>query len=458
MPPQTDGNMPLADGRRAGAEAHVEALVKRNRLDRGVDVPGLEPAAVRSVGIAVRSVGIAVRSVGIVGAGLMGTAIAAANVKHGLAVVLSDTSQEALARAPERIASELAQQTDGGRSDAPETVVDRLVRLSPRPEVVAECDLVLESVAEALPTKQRVLAELEPRLRAEAVLATNTSTIPISKLAEGLRQPGRLCGIHFFHPVRHRSLVEIIRGPETVDETIAAAVGYAKTIDKMPIVVADGPGFLVNRLLQPYLQEALEMLLDGAAIDEIDRAATDFGMAMGPLRIIDEIGLDTVILAGRVLWEAFPERIVASPLLITMYKQGRLGRKSGRGFFRYDRQTLWDGPGEPDPAVQSIIDHWARPPQRFDPQTIADRLVLPMVLEGTRLLEEGKVRDPRDVDLAVLFGLGFPAARGGLLFWADTLGARRIVEVLKPMESLGARARPTPMLLEMAQSGRRFYP
>lgn len=424
------------------ARRHVERLVERNRRDTGIDLAHVEPSAIRSVGI--------------VGAGMMGTAIAATHVKAGLPVVITDADENALSAAPERIAAELAQQIDASDAECAQRV-GRLVKPTAAAAALATCDLVLESVVETVAGKHEVYAQLVPHLADATILASNTSTIPIGRLAAELPDAGRFCGIHFFHPVRHRSLVEIVRGPDTSDATIAAAVGHAKRIEKMPIVVEDGPAFLVNRLLLPYLIEAMDLLLDGATIDQVERAATEFGMAIGPLRILDEIGIDTVVNAGRVLWQAFPDRIVASPLLITLYKKGRLGRKSGLGFFSYDSGTAWDGPSRPDPGVEQLIAQWARPPQQLTPQTITHRLILPMVLEATRLLEERKVRHPGDVDLAVLFGLGFPHARGGLLYWADCLGAGRILRMLKPLESLGPRLQPTRLLQETAHQARRFY-
>ena len=423
------------------ARRNVELLIRRNRQDMGVDRGGIVPRQLRSVGV--------------IGAGLMGTAIAAANVKCDLPVVITDADEQMLMAAPDRIAAELVPPNESPGAEIRQTV-DRLVRQTTDEAEVARCHLVLESVVENLPGKQQVYRRLEGRLSPGTILASNTSTIPIGRLAAALADRHRFLGIHFFHPVRHRPLVEIVRGPQTADEAVAAAVAYAKRIDKMPIVVEDGPGFLVNRLLFPYVSEALELLLDGATIDELERAAGDFGMAMGPLRILDEIGLDTALLGGRVLWEAFRERIVPSPLLITMVKSGRLGRKSGGGFFSYDEPSQ-DLPARPDPSVKRLIADWARRPQPLTDQTITDRLLLPMVLEATRLLEEKHVRDPRDVDLGVLLGLGFPALRGGLLYWADTLGATEIVRRLGSLESLGPRARPTEMLLEMAALGRRFY-
>lgn len=394
------------------------------------------------------------RSVGIVGAGMMGVAIAAASAMRNLRVVITDADSLTLAAAGDRIHAELGEHRDLGCHRAA-SLVEPLVTITEDLGGLGTCDLVVESVPENLKLKQSLYAQLESRLGPNTLLASNTSTIPIARLAEGLADPGRFCGIHFFHPVRQRPLVEIIRGPKTRPETIASATAYAQSIAKMPIVVDDGPGFLVNRLLVPYLTEALEVILDGATIDEVERAARQFGMAIGPLALLDQIGIDTVLLAGRVLWDAFPDRVIASPLLITMYKSRRLGRKTGRGFFHYP-----DGhsKGQPDPQVEASIATWARPAQPFTQEQITARLLLPMVLEATRLLEEGKVLQPQTIDLAMVHGLGFPAGRGGLLHWADTLGAAQLLKLLKPLESLGARAQPTQLLKDMAQQRQRFYP
>jgi 3-hydroxyacyl-CoA dehydrogenase len=286
------------------------------------------------------------------------------------------------------------------------------------------------------------------------VLASNTSTIPISKLAEGLAHPERLCGIHFFNPVRKMPLVEVIRGRQTSDETIATAVAYAKSIGKSPVVVSDGPGFLVNRLLLPYMTEAVELLLDGVEPAAVERAAREFGMPMGPLLLYDVIGLDTAFYAGSVMYEAFPDRIPISPVVGTLIKAKRLGQKSGAGFFSYARNKEH---GEPDPKFAALINPLVRRREKLSPEQLTSRLFLPMLLEATRALQEGIVQDPRDVDLGLIYGIGFPAFKGGLLFWADTVGLDRILQMLEPLADLGSRMEPTPLLLEMAHSGRRFY-
>jgi 3-hydroxyacyl-CoA dehydrogenase/enoyl-CoA hydratase/3-hydroxybutyryl-CoA epimerase/3-hydroxyacyl-CoA dehydrogenase/enoyl-CoA hydratase/3-hydroxybutyryl-CoA epimerase/enoyl-CoA isomerase len=200
--------------------------------------------------------------------------------------------------------------------------------------------------------------------------------------------------------------------------------------------------------------EALELLLEGAEVKAIERAAKSFGMPMGPLTLYDVVGLDTAFFAGRVMYEAFPDRVALSPVVGALIKAGRLGQKSGAGFFSYARDKER---GEPDPRVLEILKPYLRKPEKFTSEQITARLFLPVLLEATRVVQEGLVRDPRDVDLALIYGIGFPPFKGGLLFWADTIGLNRILEMLKPLEPLGPRMQPTELLLEMAKTGKRFY-
>lgn len=420
---------------------NVFFLTDRNKKDAGVEDRNVKPREVRSVGV--------------VGAGIMGSGIAAASIKRRLAVTITDAMPAALATGVEKALEEAAYNKAIKGIDPA-----RMLELAPQLNATsldaefADCDLVIEAIVENPQAKKQLYQRLEPVLRSEAILASNTSAISIGQLAAGLARPERFCGIHFFNPVRKMPLVEVIRGPQTSDETVATAVAYAKTLGKSPIVVQDGPGFLVNRLLLPYMNEALELLLDGVEIADIDKAAKAFGMPMGPITLYDVVGLDTAYHAGRVMHEAFPERVLESPLLEAMVKAGRLGQKSGLGFFSYhDKKKR----GQPDPALEAIIDPLRRPRQEYGQQQIIDRLFLPMVLEATRVLDEGIVRDVRDVDLGLIFGIGLPPFRGGLLYWADTLGAAEILKRLEPWEPLGARFRPTPRLMEMVRSGSKFY-
>jgi 3-hydroxyacyl-CoA dehydrogenase/enoyl-CoA hydratase/carnithine racemase len=420
---------------------NVFFLTDRNKRDTGVDKPNVSARPINSVAV--------------IGAGIMGQGIAAANLRRDVPVTMSDAAAKALATGVQKILEEVSYNKQMKGPDAKRAVkYAALLNGTTADAELAQCDLVVEAVVENPEVKKQVFARLEPQLHENAILASNTSTIPITRLAESLKRPGQFCGIHFFNPVRKMPLVEIIRGKQTSDETIATAVAYAKAIGKSPIVVNDGPGFLVNRLLLPYMNEAIELLLDGAEMSAIDRAAKNFGMPMGPITLFDVVGLDTAFYAGRVVYDAFPDRIVVSPVLPVLVKAGRLGQKTGAGFFKYapgkDR-------GENDPTLKPILEPMIRGMEKFTEQQIQSRLFLPMLLEATRLLDDKIVRDVRDVDLGLIFGLGFPPFKGGLLFWADSLGAAKILEMLKPLEPMGDRWKPTPMLLEMAKSGGKFY-
>ena len=392
-----------------------------------------------------------VQSVGIVGAGLMGISIAAAHLKYRLPVVLADARPEALAAVPERLTAELAQ-------DMPAAEARRLVEWLARTgdeAAVGRCDLVIEAIAENTAAKQELFRRLEGRLAARTLWTSNTSTIPIGRLSAGLAAAGRFGGLHFCHPVRSRPLVEIIRGPQTRPATIAALVDHVRAIDRLPLVVEDGPGFVVNRILQTYLGEAMDLLLEGAAIEAIEQAMRDFGMAVGPLEAIDQIGLDVALGCGWVLAAALGERVVASPIMTGLIRSGRLGYKSGEGFFRYAA-----GPAAEksvSPLLPKLIAQWARPPRRHDAQSIAARLLSAMILEAARILHEGKVRDPRDINLAMVFGLGFPESRGGLLYWADGLGADALLSMLASAAADVPRLAPPDWLVAAIASGRRFY-
>ncbi len=420
---------------------NVFFLTDRNKKDRGIADKSIEPAKVQSFSV--------------FGAGLMGSAIAAATVKRGLAVSISDANAEALQRGVKNLLEEASyDRAVGGPSAEKSIALAAMVNATESVEEMCEADIVLEAIVENEDIKKKLYASFEADLPPEKILATNTSTIPLESLAADLKHPERFCGIHFFNPVRKMKLVEVIRGPQTSDQTIATAVGYAKAIGKSPIVVNDGPGFLVNRCLLPYMNESLELLQDGASIKDIEKASKSFGMPMGPITLYDVVGLDTAYFAGLTMVEAFPDRCGVSQVMEAMVKAKRLGQKTGLGFFKYDDPKK---KGEPDPSLTALLQPLVRGQRDFTQQEIQDRLFLPMLLEASRILQEGIVRDPRDVDLGLIFGIGFPPFLGGLFFWADTLGAKAIIEKLKPYEALGERMQPTKLLLELAESGGKFY-
>ena len=422
----------------------VFRIGERNRRDSGLGPDIVSNAAAAS-------------APAVVGAGIMGAGIVASHLRAGFTVTLVDIDAAKLADGVPGILEEAAWDR-ATKSASPQRALELAGRLRTATTMaaVAGADLVIESVVERSDVKQRVLAAIEQAVQPDAVIATNTSTNPIARLADGLQQPARFCGMHFFNPVRRMVLVEVIRGPATADATVARAVAHAKRLGKCPIVVRDSPGFLVNRVLMPYLHEAVEMVREGVPPERIDRVSRGFGMPMGPIELYDMIGLDTAFYAGLVLSAAYGDRIEASPVIPALVKAGRLGRKSGGGFYGYTRGGQGPRVGAADAAVTEIITRYALPAHEANDRTIADRLFLPMLLEALRVLDEGIVRDGRDVDLAVIHALGFPPFRGGLLAWADSLGAAEVLRRLEPLAALGTRMQPTESLLALARDGRHF--
>jgi 3-hydroxyacyl-CoA dehydrogenase/enoyl-CoA hydratase/3-hydroxybutyryl-CoA epimerase/3-hydroxyacyl-CoA dehydrogenase/enoyl-CoA hydratase/3-hydroxybutyryl-CoA epimerase/enoyl-CoA isomerase len=432
----------------AGQLLRVFRSGERNRRDPGIGSgdAAAEPPAV-----------VPLAAPAVIGAGIMGAGIAAAHLRAGCAATLVDVSPDALAAAVPGLLDEAAWDRATKRTDpARALALAGRLRTATQLAAVAGADIVIESVTERTDVKQQVLADIERLVGPAAIIATNTSTNPIARLAAGLSDPARFCGMHFFNPVRRMTLVEVVRGPATSDATIAAVVAHAKRLGKCPVVVRDSPGFLVNRVLMPYLHEAVEMAREGVECGRIDRVARGFGMPMGPIELYDMIGLDTAFYAGLVLSAAYGDRIEASPVIPALVKSGRLGRKSGCGFYRYAAAASKPRMLGPDAGAAELIRRYALPARETSDRTIADRLLLPMLLEAVRALDEGLVRDGRDIDLAVIHALGFPAFRGGLLAWADTLGPAEIVRRLEPLADLGPRMVPTERLLAMARDGLRF--
>jgi len=441
----------------------VFRLGERNRRDKGLDgrsngaAHGDADAARAAADHATSSEPASRKRPAVIGAGIMGAGIAASHLRAGFAVTLVDVQADALAASVAGILDEAAWDRGTKRTDPVRAVaLSGKLHTSTRTAAIAECDFVIESVLERADIKRQVLVDIERTVGPGTVIATNTSTNPIAKLAEPLQDPTRFCGIHFFNPVRRMTLVEVIRGPATSDETVATAVAHVKRLGKCPIVVRDSPGFLVNRVLMPYLHESVEMLREGIEAKRIDRVARSFGMPMGPLELYDMIGLDTAFYAGLVLSAAYGDRIEASPLIPALVKSGRLGRKTGAGFYQYGTGGQRARIERQDDGVGTLIRPYALPARETTDATICDRLLLPMLLEALRVLDEGIVRDGRDIDLAVIHALGFPAFRGGLLAWGDSLGPAEVIRRLAPLADLGIRMHPTPRLLAMAAAGEPF--
>jgi 3-hydroxyacyl-CoA dehydrogenase / enoyl-CoA hydratase / 3-hydroxybutyryl-CoA epimerase len=310
-------------------------------------------------------------------------------------------------------------------------------------------DILIEAVSEKIDVKKAVYGEFEALLAPEAVIATNTSSIAITTLAEGMAHPERFIGMHFFNPVERMPLVEVIPGEMTDDATVATVMQLAKTMGKTPIRVKDRPGFLVNRILMPYLKEAALMFEAGETVEKIDRALKDFGMPMGAFLLIDEVGLDIGTEVAEVLHDAYGERMAMSPVLEKMVQKGWLGKKSGKGFYTHDQKS---------PPVNPDIRTLQTGTETYDASTITQRALYIMINEASMCLEEGIVEDAAHLDMAMVMGIGFPPFRGGLMRYADDVGISRIVDTLEQFSDLyGSRFAPSALLLSMAQKHETFY-
>jgi len=392
--------------------------------------------------------------VGVLGAGLMGAGIAGAHTRRGIPVMLLDSIPQALEKGVASIGKLLQSRLAIGRMTQ-EEIVACLGRLSATANLaaMADRDVVIEAVIENEEAKVALYRELQSILPHDSILASNTSTISITRMAKGVKRPENFAGMHFFNPVDRMQLVEVIRGEKTSDQTVVTLVALAKRIGKTPIVVRDCPGFLVNRILFPYINESLVLLEEGAKPRDIDKAAEAFGMPMGPITLNDLVGLDTALYAGRVVNTAYSDRAKTTRILDELVSAKRFGQKSGAGFYSYAKGSR----GTDDPAFAAILERCRTGQRDFTQEEIIDRLFLPMLTEASRVLMEGIVRDPGDVDMGLILGIGFPPFRGGLLRWADSLGLGKVLEKLKQYEKLGLRFQPTEQIKRLASEGKGFY-
>jgi 3-hydroxyacyl-CoA dehydrogenase/enoyl-CoA hydratase/3-hydroxybutyryl-CoA epimerase len=314
-------------------------------------------------------------------------------------------------------------------------------------------DLVVEAVFEDLEVKRAVLREVEAVTTPACIFASNTSTIPIARIAEASRHPETVIGMHFFSPVHRMPLLEIIVAEKTAKETVVTAVAFGRKMGKTVIVVQDRPGFFINRILSPYMVEAGHLLAEGAPIEQLDRVMTRWGFPVGPITLMDEVGLDVAVKAGGVMREALGDRVSPAIRLEAMVQAGRLGRKNGKGFFRYEG-------GKKVGVEESVygvlgVTRGAGPSE----DEIRERLSLAMLNESARALEEGVIRQPRDGDIGAIFGIGYPPFRGGPFRTMDQMGTAAVADALGCLAGrLGARFAPAGILADLAKRGGRFYP
>ena len=397
------------------------------------------------------------RRVGILGAGFMGAGIAHVTAKAGIDVVLIDRDMPAAEKGKAHSEGLLTRDVERKRA-TPEEKDATLARIVPAVDyaALADCDLVIEAVFEDRKVKAEVLAKAMPHLKAGAVFASNTSTLPITSLAEAAGDPARFIGIHFFSPVDRMLLVEVILGEKTADATLAAALDYVRAIRKTPIVVNDSRGFYANRCVMAYLLEGHLMLTEGVPPAMIENVARMAGMPVGPLSLTDEIAVD---LAWKIVQATKAEggtEIIIEPaqealLEELVVKRERLGRKNGKGFYDYQGRdkSLWPGLAELAPP---------KPAEDFDVETLKRRLLYTQSLEAARVFEEGVVTDPREADVGSILGFGFAPFTGGTLSLIDGIGAAEFVRRCDALaEKHGRRFQPNTLLRDMAAKEETFY-
>ncbi|AJR06374.1 fatty acid oxidation complex subunit alpha FadB [Photobacterium gaetbulicola] len=398
--------------------------------------------------------------IGVIGAGIMGGGIAYVSADRNIDVVMKDINKSGLQLGLSEANKLLSKQVDKGRKSASQ-MGDVLNRIQPtlHDAALESTDLIIEAVVENPKVKEIVLAGLE-NAAPNAVIASNTSTLMISGLAKSLKRPENFCGIHFFNPVHRMPLVEVIRGEQTSDETVAKAVRYVEQLGKTPIVVNDCGGFLVNRCLTPYMLAFNQLVLDGGDIAIIDKTMSkSFGWPMGPAHLTDVIGLDTAEHCVESMDAAFPGRLGAPEvnLFKIMVENQRLGQKNGAGFYNY----VADRRGRVKPSTSetalSLISGNRKEAREFDADTITMRLMLPMMFEIIRCLDEGIVASPQEADIAMIYGTGFPPFRGGLFYYMDQIGLPKLVEIARQYEQFGPLYALPEGLLTRAENGETFY-
>ncbi|MDR3671751.1 MAG: fatty acid oxidation complex subunit alpha FadB [Holophaga sp.] len=409
--------------------------------------------------------GAPVRAAAVLGAGIMGGGIAFQSALKGTPIVMKDIQEQALALGLAEADKLLVKRVERGKL-TPAGMAAVLNRIRPTLGYgdCRDIDLAVEAVVENERVKRSVLVELEAQVRPDTILASNTSTISISRLAEALQRPENFCGMHFFNPVHRMPLVEVIRGRRSSERAVATTVGYALAMGKTPIVVNDCPGFLVNRILFPYFAGFQALVRDGVHFHRIDQVMERFGWPMGPAYLLDVVGIDTARHAGAVMAAAYPDRMAQdeSTAIELMFQAQRFGQKNGKGFYAYLPDPKGVPRKEPDPEADAVLrtlhpQAVPGPGGEVTDQDIVDRMMLPMVIECSRCLEDGIVDSPVEVDLGLVYGLGFPPFRGGPLRFADAVGLKALCQAAERHSALGELYRPTAQMLQLAQTGSTFH-
>lgn len=414
--------------------------------------PGVSPEEAAALGDA--KLAPKTERIAMLGGGLMGGGIAFVSIEKGVDVRLKDRDDDGLGKGLVHVKKLLDGRVKRKRLSK-EAAKDVWGRISGTTDYsgFGRAEIVIEAVFEDLALKRRVLAEVEAATGADCIFATNTSSLPIGSIAEGCKRPERVVGMHYFSPVEKMPLLEVVRGEKTAPEVVVKAVALGKRQGKTVIVVNDGTGFYTTRVLAPYLNEAAYLLADGVRIEDIDRALVAWGWPVGPIQLIDEVGIDVGAHVGKITTEAFGARMAPPGPVSKLLDDDRKGRKNGRGFYEYDEKGKRKGVDQSVYALLGIT-----PGTKLEDSEIQMRCSLAFVNEAIRAYGDGVVRSPRDGDIGAIFGLGFPPFRGGPFRWVDSEGAEKVLARLRAYEErFGARFEPAPALLELAKKGGKFY-
>lgn len=396
----------------------------------------------------------------VLGAGIMGGGIAYQSASTGTGVLMKDIKPEQLELGMSE-ASKILLKAIEKKKSSPEKMAKVLGSITPTLSYAdfSHAQFVVEAVVENEKVKKAVLADVEKATPPETILASNTSTISITRLAEGLSRPEKFCGMHFFNPVHRMPLVEIIRGAKTSEETIAQAVQYANQMGKTPIVVNDCAGFLVNRILFPYFKGFVHLIEDGVDFQRIDKVMEKFGWPMGPAYLLDVVGIDTGVHAAKIMAEAFPDRMSydSKTIMEVMYENKRYGQKNNLGFYEYEMDKKGRPVKKVNPAVYDLINSVVKTKKEVTDEEIIMRMMIPMITEASRCLEDKIVNTPVEVDMGLLLGLGFPPFRAGALKYADTIGLKKLEEESKKYQAIGHMYEFTPYMKGLAAENKTYY-
>lgn len=398
----------------------------------------------------------------VLGAGIMGGGIAYQSALKGVPVIMKDINDKSLHLGMNEAAKLLNKQLERGKLDGLK-MAQVLSTIQPTLSYsgLERAQIVVEAVVENPKIKAAVLAEAEALLDSNTVLASNTSTIPIDTLASSLKRPENFCGMHFFNPVHRMPLVEIVRGSKTSEQTLSRVVAYASAMGKTPIVVNDCPGFFVNRVLFPYFAGFSLLMRDGADFTQIDKVMEkQFGWPMGPAYLLDVVGIDTAHHAQAVMASGFPDRMQKDyrDVIDILFAADRFGQKNQRGFYRYSEDSKGKPRKEQDPQVNVLLKQSDVQPGNFSTEEIISRMMIPMINEVVRCLEESIVASPAEADMALVYGIGFPPFHGGAFRYLDTLGSAKYLQLTEKYAHLGPLYEAPVGLRRLAETNESYYP